>query len=298
MLVASHAVRGAVRVPRPGRVGRGCSTAFGVPALAPVVAALRAGPTGCADGGADAADLAGRGAGRAGRGGARRRTSERSPDAAELARELAGRYPGDPGVLVALLLNHVRLAPGEAIWMPAGNLHAYLRGAGVEIMAASDNVLRGGLTPKHVDVRELLRVLRFEVLDRPGGAAGAGGTRGGDLAGAGADDFALHRVRLDGAVGTDDLDAAGTPDRALPGRRGRPSPTGPVRRCRPGAGGDRRRRTAGRSTLERRRRGVRGVGGAGGDPHAGGGHGRTSPGRSGVIRRTASRRKTDICGFA
>jgi mannose-6-phosphate isomerase len=51
--------------------------------------------------------------------------------------------------------------------MPAGNLHAYLHGTGVEVMAASDNVLRGGLTPKHVDVPELLRVLRFEVLDDP-----------------------------------------------------------------------------------------------------------------------------------
>ena len=81
-------------------------------------------------------------------------------------------------MLVALLLNHVRLAPGEAIWMPAGNLHAYLRGAGVEIMAASDNVLRGGLTPKRVDVDELLRVLRFEVLDDPVRAAAAGRRRG------------------------------------------------------------------------------------------------------------------------
>jgi mannose-6-phosphate isomerase len=85
----------------------------------------------------------------------------------ELASHLAGHYPGDPGVLVALLLNHVRLTPGEAIWMPAGNLHAYLKGAGVELMAASDNVLRGGLTPKRVDVGELLNVLRFEVLDDP-----------------------------------------------------------------------------------------------------------------------------------
>jgi mannose-6-phosphate isomerase len=84
-----------------------------------------------------------------------------------LATSLAGHYPGDPGVLVALLLNEVHLAPGEAIWMPAGNLHAYLNGTGVEIMAASDNVLRGGLTPKRVDVDELLRVLRFEVLDDP-----------------------------------------------------------------------------------------------------------------------------------
>ncbi|TML25652.1 MAG: mannose-6-phosphate isomerase, class I [Actinobacteria bacterium] len=83
------------------------------------------------------------------------------------AAELAAHYPGDVGVVVALLLNRVRLAPDEAVWMPAGNLHAYLRGTGVEIMAASDNVLRGGLTPKPVHVPELLRVLRFEVLAEP-----------------------------------------------------------------------------------------------------------------------------------
>ncbi|MEV6598156.1 mannose-6-phosphate isomerase, class I [Actinoplanes sp. NPDC051346] len=84
-----------------------------------------------------------------------------------LATRLASHYPGDPGVLVALLLHHVRLEPGEAIWMPAGNLHAYVEGTGIELMAASDNVLRGGLTPKRVDVDELLRVLRFEVLHDP-----------------------------------------------------------------------------------------------------------------------------------
>jgi mannose-6-phosphate isomerase len=75
--------------------------------------------------------------------------------------ELSERYPGDAGVLAALLLNRVTLAPGEALFLPAGNLHAYLTGAGVELMANSDNVLRGGLTPKHVDVPELLRVLDF-----------------------------------------------------------------------------------------------------------------------------------------
>ena len=97
------------------------------------------------------------------------RAGSHHPQAASLAlaADLVQHYPGDPGVLVALLLNHVRLAPGEAIWMPAGNMHAYLRGAGVELMAASDNVLRGGLTPKRVDVDELLNVLRFEVLDDP-----------------------------------------------------------------------------------------------------------------------------------
>ncbi|MBY0440624.1 MAG: mannose-6-phosphate isomerase, class I [Mycobacteriaceae bacterium] len=75
--------------------------------------------------------------------------------------ELGERYPGDAGVLAALLLNRISLAPGEAIFLPAGNLHAYLSGVGLEVMANSDNVLRGGLTPKHVDVPELLRVLDF-----------------------------------------------------------------------------------------------------------------------------------------
>lgn len=75
--------------------------------------------------------------------------------------ELGERYPGDAGVLAALLLNRISLAPGEAIFLSAGNLHAYLRGFALEVMANSDNVLRGGLTPKHVDVPELLRVLDF-----------------------------------------------------------------------------------------------------------------------------------------
>ncbi len=75
--------------------------------------------------------------------------------------ELGERYPGDAGVLASLLLNRITLAPGEAIFLPAGNLHTYLRGVAFEVMANSDNVLRGGLTPKHVDVPELLRVLDF-----------------------------------------------------------------------------------------------------------------------------------------
>jgi mannose-6-phosphate isomerase len=90
-----------------------------------------------------------------------------SDPAYALIGDLATRYPGDVGVVVALLLNRVTLQPDEAVWMPAGNLHSYLRGLGVEIMAASDNVLRGGLTPKYVNVPELLRVLRFEVLADP-----------------------------------------------------------------------------------------------------------------------------------
>ncbi|MFJ7155818.1 mannose-6-phosphate isomerase, class I [Streptomyces sp. NPDC101118] len=79
--------------------------------------------------------------------------------------KLAHHYPGDPGVIAAMLLNHVRLQPGEAMFLGAGIPHAYLDGMGVELMANSDNVLRCGLTPKHVDVPELLRVTRFEAGD-------------------------------------------------------------------------------------------------------------------------------------
>jgi mannose-6-phosphate isomerase len=75
--------------------------------------------------------------------------------------QLASAYPGDPGIVICLLLNRVTLAAGEALYLPAGNIHAYLGGLGVELMAASDNVLRGGLTPKHIDVPELIEVLDF-----------------------------------------------------------------------------------------------------------------------------------------
>ena len=78
---------------------------------------------------------------------------------------LGAAYPGDPGVLIALLLNRVRLEPGDAMFLAAGNLHCYLSGTAVEVLANSDNVLRGGLTPKHVDVPELLRVM--DVTDGP-----------------------------------------------------------------------------------------------------------------------------------
>ncbi|WP_184080295.1 mannose-6-phosphate isomerase, class I [Nocardiopsis mwathae] len=81
--------------------------------------------------------------------------------------ELARRYPGDPGAVAALLLNRITLRPGEALFLPAGNVHAYLRGTAVEVMASSDNVLRAGLTGKHVDVPELLEVVDFSVLPVP-----------------------------------------------------------------------------------------------------------------------------------
>ena len=71
-------------------------------------------------------------------------------------------YPGDPGIIIFLLMNLVELKPFEAIQVGAGVIHAYLGGLGLEIMASSDNVLRGGLTPKHIDVAELQKVLSFD----------------------------------------------------------------------------------------------------------------------------------------
>ena len=122
--------------------------------------------------------------------------------------ELGERYPGDAGVLAALLLNRLTLKPGEGLFLPAGNLHTYLRGVAVEVMANSDNVLRGGLTPKHVDVPELLRILDFhpvaEAALRP------------EMRRDGAelvysiptDEFAVSRLRIDGENLGHELDAA------------------------------------------------------------------------------------------
>jgi mannose-6-phosphate isomerase len=84
-----------------------------------------------------------------------------------VARALAAEYPGDPGIVISLLVNSVTLKAGDALYLPAGNIHAYLSGLGVELMAASDNVLRGGLTPKHIDVPELLDVLDFTPASAP-----------------------------------------------------------------------------------------------------------------------------------
>jgi mannose-6-phosphate isomerase len=81
--------------------------------------------------------------------------------------QLAENFPGDPGIVISLLLNRVTLTAGEALYLPAGNIHAYLSGLGVELMAASDNVLRGGLTPKHIDVAELVHVLDFTPASAP-----------------------------------------------------------------------------------------------------------------------------------
>ncbi len=88
--------------------------------------------------------------------------------------EIDAAFPGDAGVVVALLLNHVSLEPGQAIFLEAGNLHAYLRGVGVELMANSDNVIRGGLTPKHIDLAELAGVVDATPLDAAVQTASAG----------------------------------------------------------------------------------------------------------------------------
>jgi mannose-6-phosphate isomerase len=76
-------------------------------------------------------------------------------------RKLQDEYPYDIGVLSPAILNLVCLKPGQAMYLPPGQLHAYLEGVGIELMANSDNVLRGGLTPKHVDVAQLMKVLNF-----------------------------------------------------------------------------------------------------------------------------------------
>jgi mannose-6-phosphate isomerase len=116
------------------------------------------------------------------------------------AATLAETYPGDPGVVISLMCNHLKLAPGEAVFLPAGNLHAYLSGAGVEVMASSDNVLRGGLTGKHVDLAALIEVLDFTdgrvpVLQP---VLGPGGLR----FPVPVEDFDLTRCQLDGHSGT------------------------------------------------------------------------------------------------
>ncbi|MGW6459845.1 mannose-6-phosphate isomerase, class I [Streptomyces sp. NPDC055078] len=120
--------------------------------------------------------------------------------------QTAHHYPGDPGVIAALLLNHVRLQPGEALFLGAGIPHAYLNGLGVEIMANSDNVLRCGLTPKHIDVPELLRVVRFEAAD-PGILRPEASESGEEVYDTPGDEFRLSRYALAPDAAVRDLTA-------------------------------------------------------------------------------------------
>ncbi|MGW1560270.1 mannose-6-phosphate isomerase, class I [Streptomyces sp. NPDC002144] len=121
--------------------------------------------------------------------------------------DIAHHYPGDPGVIAAMLLNHVRLQPGEALFLGAGIPHAYLNGLGVEIMANSDNVLRCGLTPKHIDVPELLRIVRFEASD-PGVLRPEASPDGEEVYETPIDEFRLSRYVLPEGGTTHDLTRA------------------------------------------------------------------------------------------
>ncbi|MGW2184039.1 mannose-6-phosphate isomerase, class I [Streptomyces sp. NPDC001732] len=117
---------------------------------------------------------------------------------------IAHHFPGDPGVIAAMLLNHVELKPGEALFLGAGVPHAYLDGLGVEIMANSDNVLRCGLTPKHIDVPELLRIVRFEATD-PGVLRPEAAPSGEELYETPVDEFRLSRFDLSPGAAPVDL---------------------------------------------------------------------------------------------
>jgi mannose-6-phosphate isomerase len=93
---------------------------------------------------------------------ARLRDSGALGDFAQTAVELDAHYPRHPSILAALLLNRIHLEPGQGLFLPPRTMHSYLRGVGVEVMATSDNVLRGGLTTKHIDVDELIHVVSFQ----------------------------------------------------------------------------------------------------------------------------------------
>lgn len=120
---------------------------------------------------------------------------------------IAHHFPGDAGVIAAMLLNYVQLQPGEALFLGAGVPHAYLDGLGVEIMANSDNVLRCGLTPKHIDVPELLRIVRFEATD-PGILRPEASPSGEELYETPVDEFRLSRFDLSPGGDPVDLTAA------------------------------------------------------------------------------------------
>ncbi len=123
---------------------------------------------------------------------------DRHADVRAMAAALGERYPGDAGVVIALLLNLVHLKPGDALFLGAGNLHAYLGGTGVEIMANSDNVLRGGLTTKHIDISTLLEVVDARpiepVVQRPVAVEGVASY---DTL---VPEFRLDRLELDGSA--------------------------------------------------------------------------------------------------
>ena len=160
----------------------------------------------------------------------RRPVADPGPYAAACAAvvDAAADHPTDLGVVAMLLMRHVVLAPGQAVFMPAGGLHAYLRGTGVEVLANSDNVIRAGLTGKHVDVPELLTLLDPAVAV-PVLSPAPGGRRGQPVRYPGP---GVRPVGGRAARAPDHPARHGSPDRAVHRRR-RPARAGPAR-ARPG----------------------------------------------------------------
>ena len=148
--------------------------------------------------------------------GAVTRAAESAPDTTSFGRELetvrrlAELHPGDPGIVLSLLLNRISLSQGQALFLSAGSIHAYLQGLGIELMAPSDNVLRGGLTGKHVDVDELLDVAVFEArpvpVVRPDSPV-----EGVEVFRTESDDFVLAQVALGDAAAVHGYRLAGPP---------------------------------------------------------------------------------------
>ena len=149
------------------------------------------------------------------------RAARRAPKVSSYQRELRTlidlqeRHPGDPGILVALLMNRISLPQGQALYLPSGNIHAYLRGVAVEIMAASDNVMRGGLTTKHIDTGELQKVVRFQPVPAPYLMPVSAG-RGVEAFRPDVDDFQLLRVDVGAAGERHGYELAGPPSVAVP----------------------------------------------------------------------------------
>ena len=172
---------------------------LGVDSLAEVVAALRTGGVVALEAvvrhwlrGEDLAVLAGEVA---------KAATDADGELAGLVRALAERYPGDRGLLLALVLEPVTLAPGEAMFIGPGVPHAYLSGLAVEPQASSNNTLRAGLTGKHVNTTEVLRLLRYD--EAPAVISGA--VQGGRVFryDPGAEEFVLDRVELGESVPSD-----------------------------------------------------------------------------------------------
>ena len=126
----------------------------------------------------------------------------------QLIRSIYAAAGDDVGLLVSVLMNYVELKSGEGLFLPAGNIHSYLSGLGVEVMAASDNVLRGGLTPKPIDIPELIEVVQFSELADPK-AEQRELIRGLTEYQVSVDDFRVYRVEPSGSNLLIDLNLAG-----------------------------------------------------------------------------------------